>query len=144
MTLESADPGNSAPRRRSLLVPAILATGFLAGVAGIYLLVTMTVKWPEPLPWEDGTPYLARVPGGTTLEPGDLILLGPDVVGRVMEERPRGPELATLRIRRTLRLTRDTRFTLREIDGRRTILLVPGARSPELSPWDEVRVELRP
>lgn len=125
-----------APRAR--LAWALWTAGAIALVLGVRLLILQTVTWPTPEPWENGVPFIVEevVP----VESGTIVSLGGRPIGRVTVEiepttrhgwHPRRElrELTVMRIDRSMKIARDSRFRLRFFDGKPIISMTAGRES---------------
>lgn len=127
-------------RNRHVLAIVMVAGALAAIGVGVHAISLRFVEWGEPLPWEDGKPYVARIEGAH-IAAGTMVLLGPTVVGRASHETHNGGRV--LRIDRKLKLGRDSRFELHAVDATRSVVIIPG-RDGRLEPWDEITVEAPP
>ena len=123
-------------KARHLLFAATVTGAAVAAVAGIRLLVALTVSVPEGPPWEGGTPFTLRE--APPEADGVLVSFQGQVVGRVfLQER-------VVRMKKGLVLPVDSVLELHHVgDGHPAITVLPGRSQEQLRPWEHVSLRRR-
>lgn len=122
-------------RRRHLLFGITFGAAAVASVAGVRLLIALTVTPPEPAPWEGGIPV--KIGAAPAIAPGTIVVLQGQAIGRVFGDR-------LIHLAKDVRLPDDSTFTLHLVgDATPVISVVPGHSSGQLRPWDTITVGTR-